>query len=92
MAKTPTGLVPREPVPGMPDDLADAIFTRYTPETAAEVLANWDAIGVDGQALYRRYLDKALTRRGRRERCGLAADQLYRPDEPLPTPSVGGGG
>jgi hypothetical protein len=67
----------------MPDDLADMIYSRYTPQTAADVLANWHAIGEDGQALYRRYLDKAVTRRGRRERCSLAADQLYNPGRPL---------
>jgi hypothetical protein len=35
----------------MPDDLADMIYSRYTPQTAADVLANWHAIGEDGRPL-----------------------------------------
>jgi hypothetical protein len=92
--KRAQGLVPREPVPGMPDDLADAIHELYPQETVEEVIANWHAIGEDGRDAYRSYLGKALTRRGRRERCGFAAEQLLHPDEPIPAPlgSDGGGG
>jgi hypothetical protein len=85
------GLVPRESVPGMPDDLADAIFL-LSEESRAEALANWDAIGEGGRELYRRYLKRALFRRGRLDRCELAAYQLIEPDREYPVDGSGGGG
>ena len=89
--KRPSGYLPREPIPGMPDDLADAIYLleEHTRDAALE---NWASIGERGQTAYRQYLDRARLRRRRRERCELAAWQLVAPDRPLPTPDGGGGG
>jgi len=88
--KAGLGLVPREAIPGMPDDLADAVYLLNA-EARAQALANWDAIGEGGRELYRRYLKRALFGRGRRERCELAAFQLIEPDRQYPIDASGGG-
>jgi hypothetical protein len=82
--------VPREPIDGMPDELADAIYT-YDAELQEDLLANWQAIGDDGRAVYRAYLAKAHTRIGRRDRAQLAAMQLLHPDQQMPSGADGSG-
>jgi hypothetical protein len=81
-------LVPREPIPGMPDDLADAVF-GLTEDDRELAVANWTAIGEDGRNAYRRYLDRAWRARSRRERCELAAGQLVAPDQGFTIPGGG---
>jgi hypothetical protein len=87
--KPGVGLVPREAIPGMPDDLADAVYL-LSEESRTEALANWDAIGEGGRELYRRYLNRALLRRSRRDRCELAAYQLVEPDREYHVDGSGG--
>jgi hypothetical protein len=89
--KPGVGLIPREPIPGMPDDLADAVYL-LSEEARLQALANWDAIGEGGRELYRRYLKRALFASGRRERCELAAFQLIEPDREYHIDGSGGGG
>ena len=68
------------PMPGMPEDLTDAVF-KLDDELRERALANWETIGEASRQEYRRYLDRAWRRRGRQERCSLAAKQLVAPDK-----------
>lgn len=86
-----SGMVPRDPVPGMPDELLAAVW-RLGDGSAEIAIANWAAIGERGRDLYRAYISLAWFRRTRRQRCDLAAQQLVTPYDGLPIPNVGGGG
>jgi hypothetical protein len=91
VVKDSFGMIPRDPVPGMPDELLAAIWRLD--ETSAEIaIANWEAIGERGRDVYRAYLSLAWFRRTRRQRCDLAAQQLLTPYDGLAIPNVGGGG
>lgn len=60
----------------MPPDLVEHL-TRHRPEADLAVVEQaWVGVGAAGQQTYREYLDRAVTRRGRRERVVLLADQL----------------
>ena len=65
-------LLLRPAVPGMPEDLADAIYDMdaFNREVA---LANWDGIGPDGRQLLIHYLNAVYLRWSRPGRCKLAA-------------------
>jgi hypothetical protein len=63
---------------GMPEDLIEAI-EHFDDETRTAMLDGWERVDEDGRERYRRYIERARTRRGRTSRCRQAALQLLSP-------------
>ena len=66
----------REHVPGMPDDLAEAVYRVLDADGQTSALATWSALTEDLRKAYRSYVDAPGWTRWHRWRCDQAAYTL----------------
>lgn len=60
----------------MPPDLQEFLASQRPDADLAVAEQAWVAVGAVGQQNYRAYLDRAMSKRGRRDRVAALADQL----------------